>query len=389
MASSARAARARADALARAKDGLMDAASMEMRATLDAWWPEGTDITDEIVEEVCDLVEAYASDAASYAADYFLQATGQQSELTPADVYDREWTRKEIRSAEAESGGARSFVRDRLVDHVSRMINRASGDYVVRSARRPAKGGGGGVRFARVPGGGETCAFCLMLASRGFVYWSRETAGEFDHYHAHCRCVVVASGERHPALDGYDPDGLYDRYRQCREAVQGDARGTVDTTSILREMERRDPEWLRTGREPELAYEDGAEPLDKEMAVGMLLKSNGFAVKWLARSDDRKSPDLSIRGRKWDVKQPTGSDGTLGRQTIYHQFEEAMAQGARPIIDVSRLLAEGACTLDEVLEQVERYVNWHFKVPGGRAKAGEALVTDLDGLHRIRARDKR
>lgn len=48
------------------------------------------------------------------------------------------------------------------------------------------------VRYARVPVG-ETCAWCIMLASLGAWYTSYESAGGLDpdHYHAHCDCVVV------------------------------------------------------------------------------------------------------------------------------------------------------------------------------------------------------
>lgn len=45
---------------------------------------------------------------------------------------------------------------------------------------------GGETRYARVPTGEETCDFCIMLASRGPVYHTEESAGAYDHYHAHC-----------------------------------------------------------------------------------------------------------------------------------------------------------------------------------------------------------
>lgn len=49
-----------------------------------------------------------------------------------------------------------------------------------------------GARWARVPVG-ETCAWCLMLASNGAWYHSEESAlgAEPDHYHRHCDCVAV------------------------------------------------------------------------------------------------------------------------------------------------------------------------------------------------------
>ena len=76
---------------------------------------------------------------------------------------------------------------------------------VLRNARRDkAKG----VRFARVTSGRNTCAFCLMLAGRGAVYWSRESAGAFNEWHRHCTCKVVPSysGDKWETLvEGHDP----------------------------------------------------------------------------------------------------------------------------------------------------------------------------------------
>ena len=89
-----------------------------------------------------------------------------------------------------------------------------------RSAAAKA-GNSYGVRFARVPQGGDTRTFCAMLASRGFVYWSRETAGEFDHFHRNCRCLVVpddGSGE----VEGYDPDEWLQRWRDYKEIDERD-----------------------------------------------------------------------------------------------------------------------------------------------------------------------
>ncbi len=76
------------------------------------------------------------------------------------------------------------------------------------------------VRFARVPAGGETCPFCLMLASRGAVYYSEETAGANSHYHAHCRCQIVPSWDD-AAIEGYDPDLYYDMWKHPEKYANG------------------------------------------------------------------------------------------------------------------------------------------------------------------------
>lgn len=101
--------------------------------------------------------------------------------------------------------------------------NRAAGECVMENAQRDPHN----VRYARVPQGRETCEWCLMLASRGPVYYSEESAGAFDHYHAHCDCAVVPFfdswalygedghfiGRRADySIEGYNPDELYQRY---------------------------------------------------------------------------------------------------------------------------------------------------------------------------------
>ena len=92
-----------------------------------------------------------------------------------------------------------------------------------------------GGRYARVPTGDKTCAFCLMLASRGFIYRSEDSAGEFDQYHDDCDCEVVASFDTdNSAIEGYSPDEYYKMYSDARaNAVSGD---TNDILSKMREM---------------------------------------------------------------------------------------------------------------------------------------------------------
>lgn len=77
-----------------------------------------------------------------------------------------------------------------------------------------------GVRFARVPTGFETCTFCLMLASRGAVYHTLKTAGEFKHFHRRCDCKIVPGFGYDPdaeLVEGVRPEELYELYKQFKE----------------------------------------------------------------------------------------------------------------------------------------------------------------------------
>ena len=87
---------------------------------------------------------------------------------------------------------------------------------------RPAK-----PRFARVPRG-VTCGFCTVLASRGAVYHTAETAGELGQFHGGCDCpiVLIPKGSAlpkgyDPAVlpEGYDPAALDEEYAAARAAV--------------------------------------------------------------------------------------------------------------------------------------------------------------------------
>lgn len=80
-------------------------------------------------------------------------------------------------------------------------------------------------RWARVPRGFYTCAFCLMLASRGFKYRSQHSAGlELgskgleNYYHEHCDCEVVPQwGAKALKLKGYEPEKYKAIWKDARE----------------------------------------------------------------------------------------------------------------------------------------------------------------------------
>lgn len=75
----------------------------------------------------------------------------------------------------------------------------------------------GSVRYARVPTSPRPCQFCAMLASRGAVYysedsalWKRHEEGEKYHDNCSCKAVPVFNGEQIP---GYDKKLYYDMWK--------------------------------------------------------------------------------------------------------------------------------------------------------------------------------
>lgn len=134
-------------------------------------------------------------------------------------------------------------VRRRVGDLASAQVKRMANRTMTRNAARD------GVRYARVPTGAETCGWCLMLASRGFVYASEKTAGATDHYHNDCDCKIMPEfGDTE--VEGYDPDALYDVYSE--------AYGDLDGRAGLRRMWEELPDENRARRIDRRDGDEGA-----------------------------------------------------------------------------------------------------------------------------------
>lgn len=116
----------------------------------------------------------------------------------------------EGRAARAVGSVAHQEVRDTLARRASGIDGAAmpqdAVDRFVREAERYANesyAAGAGerrtrVRYRRVPSPGA-CSFCLTLASRGGVYWSKRSAtsrrdGQLYHYMCRCRAVLDVEG---------------------------------------------------------------------------------------------------------------------------------------------------------------------------------------------------
>jgi len=111
---------------------------------------------------------------------------------------------------------------------LDRLVKQAARRTIDESVRHdPAK-----PRYARVPCGPAPCAFCRMLASRGYVYYTAGTAGDnWTSFHrGNCHCVPVPQWGP-GSIGGYD----YKPYLRQYEAAGGDLarmrKGTPENAS--------------------------------------------------------------------------------------------------------------------------------------------------------------
>lgn len=147
--------------------------------------------------------------------------------------------------------------KDEVVDVTRYFIRRAAQDSMIENC------GKANVRYARVPSGLETCSFCFMLASRGFVYVSEESAGKRHQFHNHCTCTIVPGAEGRTKIDGYDPETMYRNWLSCADTVgvqthdRKEPWSDEERKAVMREVETRDWHWLYTGEKPKVTYESG------------------------------------------------------------------------------------------------------------------------------------
>lgn len=195
----------------------MNEVSRQARAELDAFWAtlpkdDMVHVREQLETFFPALVDTYGDVAGVIAGDWYEQVMSQPSylaEMKPvAQVNARmRWALTAGFEGDLDQALATlSLVTDELVKQFGR-------DTVVRSAGR------NGVRYARVPSGADTCDFCIMLGSRGYVYESASAAGEVAKFHGNCDCQIVPWDGVEP--DGYDPDALYEQYRDRQDSKDG------------------------------------------------------------------------------------------------------------------------------------------------------------------------
>lgn len=97
-----------------------------------------------------------------------------------------------------------------LQSGVSRLVKQAGADTMLRNAARD------GAEFAWVPHG-DTCPFCITLASRGWQKTSKKAlkGGHAAHIHANCNCEYAVRFNSHTTVAGYDPDKYLQQYRNA------------------------------------------------------------------------------------------------------------------------------------------------------------------------------
>lgn len=302
------------------------------------------------VDKVCEAMEQicqYSADSAAELAATFYDtlcagATGEFAGAIADSARNQGHSIPYVEKAIEDSDGNIEELGRSLSGIASYGTKRAAGETVRRNARRLGHG------YARVPGGTETCNFCIMLASRGLVWETEKSAlsGKVGdgHYHENCQCAVVPVFDKGDVIEGFDYKKYLDMYenpenypeiREARNARRRELRRERKEAVMKKELEQFDA--IRTDEAKKIigsklfsekvdsvTLDKVASHLDDAMTSGD--KSRRNAAKVLSWSVDRLSALNVDKGARTSLFDHTDSSITLNSygltnpRTILHEL---------------------------------------------------------------------
>ena len=168
-------------------------AAEEMQSYIDSF---GFDNMTALVKKAYQIATKYGEGASELAClAYDMLAEQQGAKVLPAvpaetATLDETWGAVQESLNEGE---------DKVANAVSRLVKQAGADTIQLNASRDH------AEMAFVPVG-QTCAFCLMLASRGWEYVGRNAKSHAAHIHANCDCQYLVRFSPDEGVSGYDPN---------------------------------------------------------------------------------------------------------------------------------------------------------------------------------------
>lgn len=164
--------------------------------------------TDAIIDYAYALVTKYGNGTATLAAAMYDAIAEMQGKIIPPA--EPAPTSEYGNVAKAVNGTIKKSKNlNTIGGTINRLVKKASTDTMLINAARD------GAEYAWVPMG-DTCAFCITLASRGWLSISRDKLKNHrDHLHSNCDCTYAVRFDGKSGVAGYDPDKYLEIYQNA------------------------------------------------------------------------------------------------------------------------------------------------------------------------------
>ncbi len=167
----------------------------------------GTESTDDLIAYAYGLVTKYGEGSAELACQMYdalaEAANAGVPAAEPAEPADYGEVARMVNATKSQNPA-------NLPNGVSRLVKCAGADTTLKNAVRD------GAEWAWVPHG-DTCPFCITLASNGWQKASSKVlkGGHAEHIHANCDCEFAIRFDHNTTVAGYDPEKYLKQYRDA------------------------------------------------------------------------------------------------------------------------------------------------------------------------------
>ena len=199
------------------------------------------------------VTQKYAAAAATLSAEMYDAIAIASGELIEAAIVAEMPTIADV--AKAVVGTVKTGNEEIVSGAVGRLVKQTGVDTTMQNALRD------GAWWAWIPSG-DTCAFCVTLASRGWQKASRKAIknGHAEHIHANCDCTYAVRFSPFDEVEGYDPDKYLEMYEDAdgtkpQDKINSMRREAYQKNKIEINAQKRDNYEKRQERESSAAEE--------------------------------------------------------------------------------------------------------------------------------------
>lgn len=170
---------------------------------------EGFGDTKALIDYCYKVADHYGTASASYAALMYDTISELEEVILPDAVMASSPTYGDV--AKAVNGTLKTSTNiDEIGGCIERLVKMTGQDTLLNNAIRDR------AEFAWIPSG-DTCAFCLTLASRGWQTASESIlkGGHAEHIHSNCDCTYMIRHRSDMNVKGYDPEKYLRMYKNA------------------------------------------------------------------------------------------------------------------------------------------------------------------------------
>lgn len=333
--------------------------------------------TAALVDFAYGLATKYGEGAGALAAGMYDATAQMQNAMVEPAVPAETASYGEV--AKTVRGTSRTGNPELVGGAVGRLVKRTAARTTIQNAERD------GAEWAWVPHG-DTCPFCIMLASNG---WQGQSAkarkgGHKEHIHANCDCEYAVRFDGQSGVRGYDPDKYLAMYENAeggswQEKLNAMRRAQyAENADRINEQKRaayaKKREFISVIEE----YRQKATPgvgsvivqerrkyKNRELENMQLIHAEfGGNITMLKESNipGKKNPDYEWTGKLWEEQEPTSKSKNAIDANIREGIHQIIDNPGGIILDVGENTMPIEEIEDLVLKRLRRSASFDCEI---------------------------